>query len=177
MCVLSIKVPIRKKYGNFLHGPRSWALNVDVIPYLALYFELDSLDCNFTDIYSISFYVVCYVSVVNSDFTTFTQVHKEHFHGTYTVLIQYLYTGHILFSNSSNSSIAQSAGACRIHRLHVCRGVRPHHECPGYNIKQSDGEVPVMMGLWVIRNTPSLSILPGPLWSGMIGPYLWVKYN
>ena len=32
---------------------------------------------------------------------------------------------------------------CRIHRLLLCRGVRPPpNECPGYDTKQSDGEVP-----------------------------------
>ena len=32
---------------------------------------------------------------------------------------------------------------CRIHRLHLCRGVRlPPNESPGYNTKQSDGKVP-----------------------------------
>ena len=45
---------------------------------------------------------------------------------------------------------------CRIHRLHVCRGVRPPpaDECPDYDTKQSDGEVPVMLGLWRMRSTP-----------------------
>ena len=33
---------------------------------------------------------------------------------------------------------------CRIHRLHLCRGVRSPNECPGYDTKQSDGEVPAM---------------------------------
>ena len=28
---------------------------------------------------------------------------------------------------------------CRIHQLHICSGVRPPNECPGYDIKQSDG--------------------------------------
>ena len=38
---------------------------------------------------------------------------------------------------------------CRIHRLHLCRGVRPPtNECPGYDTKQSDGEVPVIYILW-----------------------------
>ena len=37
---------------------------------------------------------------------------------------------------------------CRIHRLHLCRGVSlPSDECPDYDTKQSDGEVPVMLGL------------------------------
>ena len=46
---------------------------------------------------------------------------------------------------------------------------RPN-ECPGYDTKQSDGEVPVMQGPWGIRSTPSLPLLPGPLWPGMVAP-------
>ena len=58
----------------------------------------------------------------------------------------------------------------RIHQLHFYRGVRspPPQECPGYDIKQSDGEVPVMLELWGMQSTPLLSSLPGPLWSGML---------
>ena len=41
---------------------------------------------------------------------------------------------------------------------------------PGYVIKQSDGEVPVMLGLWGIWSTPSLPLLPGPLWAGVVAP-------
>ena len=37
-----------------------------------------------------------------------------------------------------------------------------------YDTKQSDGEVPVMLGLWRIWSTPSLPSLPGPLLSGMV---------
>ena len=29
---------------------------------------------------------------------------------------------------------------CRIHRLHLCRGVRPSHKCPRYDTKKSDGD-------------------------------------
>ncbi len=36
--------------------------------------------------------------------------------------------------------------------------------------KQSDGEVPVILGPWGIRNTPSLPLLPGPLWPGVVAP-------
>ena len=58
---------------------------------------------------------------------------------------------------------------CRIHWLHLCRGVRPPpNECPGYNTKQSDGEVPAVLELWGIRSTPSLPSLPGPLWPGVV---------
>ena len=34
---------------------------------------------------------------------------------------------------------------CRIHQLLLSRGVRPHNECPGYDTKQSDAQVPVML--------------------------------
>ena len=59
---------------------------------------------------------------------------------------------------------------CRIHWLQLCRGVRPPIECPGYDIKQSDGEVPVMLELWGIQSTPSLPSLPDPLWPGVVAP-------
>ena len=94
---------------------------------------------------------------------------------------------------------AQSAGSggCRIHRLHLCREVRPppkecpvaqsdvaveytgcfsaegwdsSNECPGYDTKQSDAEVPVMLGLWGMLGTPSLPLHPGPLWPGVVAP-------
>ena len=39
-----------------------------------------------------------------------------------------------------------------------------------YDIKQSDGEVPVMLGLWGMRSTPSLPLLPGPLRPGVVAP-------
>ena len=65
--------------------------------------------------------------------------------------------------------IAQSAGAVEIHRLHLCRGARPNERL-GYDTEQSDGEVPMMLGLWEKRSTPSLPLLPGPLWLGVVAP-------
>ena len=41
---------------------------------------------------------------------------------------------------------------------------------PGYDAKQSDGEVPVMVELWRMQSTPSLPSLPGPLWPGVVAP-------
>ena len=46
----------------------------------------------------------------------------------------------------------------------------PPNECPGYDTKQSDGEVPAVLELWRMRSTPSLSSLPGPLWPGVVAP-------
>ena len=52
----------------------------------------------------------------------------------------------------------------RIHRLQLCRGVKPlANECPVYDSKQSDGEIPVMLELWGMRSTPLLALIPGPL--------------
>ena len=44
----------------------------------------------------------------------------------------------------------------------------PLNDCPGYDTKQSDAEVPVMLELWRIRGTLSLPSLPGPLRPGVI---------
>ena len=57
---------------------------------------------------------------------------------------------------------------CKIHRLLPCRGVRLPNECPGYDTKQSDSEVSVILELWGMQNTPSLPSLPGPLWPGVV---------
>ena len=62
-------------------------------------------------------------------------------------------------------------GYCRIHRLHLSRGVRPHSsKCPWHDNKQSHGEIPVMLELWGIRSTPSLLSLPVPLCPGVVEP-------
>ena len=61
---------------------------------------------------------------------------------------------------------------CKIHRLLLCTEIRhPADECPGYNIKQSDGEIPVKLEFGGMRSTPSLSSLPGPLLPGMVAPH------
>ena len=61
--------------------------------------------------------------------------------------------------------------ACRIHwTAPLQRGKTPPNECPGYDTKQSDCEVPVILGPWVIRSPPSLPLLPGPLLPGVVAP-------
>ena len=57
---------------------------------------------------------------------------------------------------------------CRIHLLDLCRRVRPPNEYPGYDIKQSNGEGPVKLEFWEMRSTPSLPLLPCPLWLGVV---------
>ena len=53
---------------------------------------------------------------------------------------------------------------CRIHRLLLS------NECPEYDTKQSDGEVPVMLELWGMQSIPLLQSLPGPFWPSMVAP-------
>ena len=55
--------------------------------------------------------------------------------------------------------MAQSAGV-----------VEYSNECPGYDTKQPDGEVPMMLGLWGMWIIHLLPSLPGPLWTGMVAP-------
>ena len=64
----------------------------------------------------------------------------------------------------------QVGWGCRIHRLLLCRGVKPCNKCPGYDTKQSNGDVPVMLELWGMRSISSLPSLPGPLQSGVVAP-------
>ena len=60
---------------------------------------------------------------------------------------------------------------CRIHWLHLCRGLRHHlaNKCPRYDAKQSDGETPDLE-IWRIWSTPSLPLLSDPLWPGVVAP-------
>ena len=63
------------------------------------------------------------------------------------------------------SEIAQSAGAVEYTDCTSAEGYPPTHThtqwVSWYDTKQSDGEVSVMLGLWGMRSTPSLSWLPG----------------
>ena len=58
---------------------------------------------------------------------------------------------------------------CRIHWLHLYTGVRLSNECPRYDTK-NDGKTPVMLEIWGMWITPSLTLLPDPLWPGMVAP-------
>ena len=44
------------------------------------------------------------------------------------------------------------------------------NDCPGYDIKQPDGEASVMLELWGIWSNPLLPSLPDPLWPGVVAP-------
>ena len=84
----------------------------------------------------------------------------------YTLYIQQSYTH---THTHTHHRICLVSWSCRIHQLHLCRGTTPN-ECPGYDTKQFDGEVPVMLEFWGMRSTPSSLSLPGPLWPGVVAP-------
>ena len=64
--------------------------------------------------------------------------------------------------------IAQSFGAVEYAYCSSVEEWEPSNECPVYDTKQSDGEVPVMLELRETRCTPSLPLLPCPLWSRVV---------
>ena len=70
------------------------------------------------------------------------------------------FTWSVIAASFSSKHCPVSWG-CRIHRLDLCKEVRPH--------KKSDGEVPVMLGVWGMLGL-SLPLLPGPLWPRMVAP-------
>ena len=67
--------------------------------------------------------------------------------------------------------IAQSVGTIEYTDYISAEGQDTHlNECSVYDIKQSDGEIPVMLKLWGLQCTLSLPSLPGPLWPGVVAP-------
>ena len=80
--------------------------------------------------------------------------------------------------------IAKSAGAVESSDCSTAEGKDSLNECPWYDTKQYDGEVPVILKLWGMLSTPSLPLLPGPLWAGVVAPDMvpidgsnWTKLN
>ena len=107
-----------------------------------------------------SYYLSFFVTTIDSHLVWFGLVSL--FNGISTFVGYLIAKDHFL--------VAQSARGCRIHRLLLCRGVKPPNECPGYDTKQSNGEVSVMLELWGIWSTPLLLSLLGPLWPGVVAP-------
>ena len=77
----------------------------------------------------------------------------------------------IYYSTQTMKNLSSLGWGCRIHWLYLCRGVRllPHNKCPGCNIKQSDGKAPTLE-IWRMWISPSLPLLPGPLWPRVVAP-------
>ena len=65
---------------------------------------------------------------------------------------------------------ARLAGAVEYTDCISAEGYVTPNECPGYDTKQSDGEVPVMQDLWEMWSTSSLPSRPRPrpLWPGVV---------
>ena len=155
MCVLSIKVPIRKKSGNLFNHPRIWFL-------LVWFYGISTIIG-----YSISNPLYTYIlNIYNLVLFCLVLWHINHCRLFKAKSSLYIYIEYIWLFNI----FCPVGWGCRIHRLLLCWGVRPPNECPGYDTKQSDGEVPAVLELWGMRSTPSLSSLPGPLWPGVVAP-------
>ena len=83
-----------------------------------------------------------------------------------------LYKPTCRFEPVSNLISAQLAGwgaggAVEYTNCFFVEGEDPHHnECPGDDTKQFDGKAPAMLELWGMWSSPSLPLLPGPLWPG-----------
>ena len=73
-----------------------------------------------------------------------------------------------LKSNYPKKVIAKSDEALEYTICFSEEGWDSPNECPVYDTKQSDGEVPIMQELWEMRSTPLLPSLPGPLWPGVV---------
>ena len=58
----------------------------------------------------------------------------------------------------------------RIDRLLFLRRGKTPQRVFLYGTKPSIGEVPVMLELWGMQSTPSLTSLPGPIWPGLVAP-------
>ena len=66
--------------------------------------------------------------------------------------------------------IALSAGAVQYTDSTFADRLDVLNECPRYDTKQSDDEVPVLLELRGIQGTPSLPFLQGPLKSELVAP-------
>ena len=101
------------------------------------------------------------------------QPHIGGFPGSLKLLIPWLLRGQFSFAPCFVKHWILYEFSCpvglgsRIHWLLLCKGVRP---TPWIWQKQSDGEVPVIVRLCGIRNTPSLLSLLGPVWPRVLTP-------
>ena len=69
---------------------------------------------------------------------------------------------HSNHSNHLHIYIVQSAETVEYTDCTSAEGKTPTNECPDYETKQSDCEVPIILEPWIIQNTPSLPLLQGP---------------
>ena len=67
--------------------------------------------------------------------------------------------------------LAQSAWAVEYTNWFSAYGLdSPPKRVSCYDTKQSEVEVPILLDLWGMQSTPSLPLLPGPFWPGVVAP-------
>ena len=141
MCVLSIKVPIGKKYGKLFNDPRIYISADSRVGFFGLiYFE--ALRINPSHLLPLRFWI-----------------NSTSWHELLWIIIVI------------QQSFCTVGWGCRIHRLaSLQRGKTPPQWVSWLDTKQSDGEVPVMLEFWGMRSIRSLPSLPGTLWPGVVAP-------
>ena len=78
---------------------------------------------------------------------------------------------HQILSGCAKKKICLVSWGCRIIDCFSVERQDPStNKCPRYDTKQSDGEVPVMLQVWVMRSASSLPSLSGPLYPTVIAP-------
>ena len=70
----------------------------------------------------------------------------------------------------SYTNIAQLAGAGEYTDCISAKDKDSPNECPAYDTKQFHSEVLVMLEFGGMWSTPSLPLLPGPLWPRVVAP-------
>ena len=144
MCVLSINVPIRKKSGNFLNN-----------------------SCIFIYIIARSSQIIAITWFSRRWNKRNISISKDqsgkHLYNTNTTLWVIMVILHW-------QTLPSQLGLWNTLTAPLQRSNPAPNECPGYDTKQSDGEVPSLLEIWGMRSTPSLPSLPGPLWPGVVAP-------
>ena len=77
---------------------------------------------------------------------------------------------YVHFVINTHGEVAKSAGTAEYTDCISAEGYDSTNECIGYDTKQSDGEASVMVELWGMRSNPSLPLLSGSLWPGVVAP-------
>ena len=105
---------------------------------------------------------------MNSDINT--QTHTLTNTNTHIYIYIYIYIKYeSICSSPSEGSPVNWSWNYRIRHLSLPKGRTNPHMCLRYNIKQSDGETPVLELLWVWCSS-SLPLFPDPLWLEMLVP-------
>ena len=89
---------------------------------------------------------------------TYIHVNIQIYTFIYTQTTRYTETNTYIYIHTYYSSFSWSS---RIHRLHLCKGLRhTPDKCPRYDIKQSNGEAPVMLEFGGNAGYPFIAIAP-----------------